>query len=287
VLILSIKEILNGKALSKKAKIGIGIGQDKSQNNLIASICSEFAVKNKCEIEIIGKAENIEELSDNIKKNKLISLIKSNFPEKKLIELLIQNKLNAIIRGSLSSSNFLKEVKDQFNIDEILRLALLETYDKQQFFYGPVGIDECNNLNRKKMFLENAIKILKNLGIEPKISILSGGRLGDLGRDPHVDETIKEAWQIIEYFSENAPNISIFHDQILIENSVYKTKANLIIAPDGISGNLIYRTLVHLGGGNAYGAIYMNLERTIIDTSRVGKPTEIKGALMLALAFSS
>ncbi|MHA1283002.1 MAG: hypothetical protein ACTSQP_10895 [Promethearchaeota archaeon] len=45
--------------------------------------------------------------------------------------------------------------------------------------------------------------------------------------------------------------------------------------------------MVHLGGGNAYGAIYMNLERTIIDTSRVGKPTEIKGALMLALAFSS
>ncbi|MHA1283003.1 MAG: hypothetical protein ACTSQP_10900 [Promethearchaeota archaeon] len=148
---MSIKEILNGKALSKRAKIGIGIGQDKNQNNLIASICSEFAVKNNCKIEIIGKTENIEELSDDIKKNDLISLIKSKFPEKKLIESLIQNKLNAIIRGSLSSSDFLKEVKEQFKVDEILRLALLETYDKHQFFYGPVGIDECNNLKNLKL----------------------------------------------------------------------------------------------------------------------------------------
>ncbi|MFX1345221.1 MAG: phosphotransacetylase, partial [Promethearchaeota archaeon] len=61
---------------------------------------------------------------------------------------------------------------------------------------------------------------------------------------------------------------------------------NIIIAPDGISGNLIYRTLVHLGGGKAYGAIYMNLEKVIIDTSRVGELSEIQGALLLALSLS-
>jgi len=63
-------------------------------------------------------------------------------------------------------------------------------------------------------------------------------------------------------------------------------KSNLIIAPDGISGNLIYRTLVHLGGGKAYGAIYMGIDKTIIDTSRVGNHSEFYGALVLALALN-
>ena len=81
------------------------------------------------------------------------------------------------------------------------------------------------------------------------------------------------------------PNIHITHDEILIENAI-ANKSNLIIAPDGISGNLIYRTLVHLGGGKAYGAIYMGLEKIIIDTSRVGGLSEIQGALILALALS-
>jgi len=49
---------------------------------------------------------------------------------------------------------------------------------------------------------------------------------------------------------------------------------------------LIYRTLVHLGGGKAYGAIYMGLKKNIIDTSRVGEISEIQGALLLALALT-
>ena len=84
---------------------------------------------------------------------------------------------------------------------------------------------------------------------------------------------------------EKYVNITITHDEILIEKAI-ENKSNLIIAPDGISGNLIYRTLVHLGGGKAYGAIYMGLKHTIIDTSRVGDISEIHGALLLALALS-
>jgi len=78
----------------------------------------------------------------------------------------------------------------------------------------------------------------------------------------------------------------IEHSEILIENAIAK-KTNLIIAPDGITGNLIYRTLVHLGGGKAYGAIYMDIERAIVDTSRVGDISEIRGALILAQSLSS
>jgi predicted methyltransferase MtxX (methanogen marker protein 4) len=80
------------------------------------------------------------------------------------------------------------------------------------------------------------------------------------------------------------PEILISHDEILIENAI-DNNVNLIIAPDGISGNLIYRTLVHLGAGKAYGAIYMGLNKILVDTSRVGNLNEIYGALLLAYSL--
>ena len=160
----------------------------------------------------------------------------------------------------------------------------METYDGFQFFYGPVGIDECKNIESKVSFVNKAIEELEALNIIPKISILSGGRLGDLGRDSQVDKSINNAKEVVALLKKQHPNLEINHDEILIENAIYN-KSNVIIAPEGISGNLIYRTLVHLGGGKAYGAIYMGLDKVIIDTSRVGKPTEIYGALVLASAL--
>ena len=100
-----------------------------------------------------------------------------------------------------------------------------------------------------------------------------------------MDISIEEANKVIDYFKKTHPNLNINHDEILIENAV-SNKSNLIIAPNGISGNLIYRTLVHLGGGKAYGAIYMDLNKVMIDTSRVGDASEYLGALIMAKALT-
>ena len=192
--------------------------------------------------------------------------------------------IDAVVRGSLSSSKFLKILKTNLNISEVNRIALLETFDGYQFFYGPVGIDECNDVKNKITFVNKAIKELQSLNIVPKISILSGGRYSDIGRDPQVDKTINIAKEVVDFLKQQHSNLDINHDEILIENAI-SNKANIVIAPEGVSGNLIYRTLVHLGNGKAYGAIYMDLEKPIIDTSRVGNLSELNGALILALAL--
>jgi predicted methyltransferase MtxX (methanogen marker protein 4) len=180
----------------------------------------------------------------------------------------------------------LKNLDVILNISDINRLALLETSSGHQFFFGPVGIDECNNLNSKEQFIEKALKVLSTLHIEPKISVLSGGRLGDIGRNVEIDKSIKEAKELVDYFKLEKPDLEIEHSEILIETAI-ENKSNLILAPNGIAGNLIYRTLVHLGGGKAYGAIYMGIDYKIVDTSRVGDFTEIYGGLILALALSN
>jgi putative methanogen marker protein 4 len=190
------------------------------------------------------------------------------------------------VRGSLGSSKFLQGLQSTLNILKINRLALLETFKGYQFFFGPVGIDECNDLNSKILFVNKAVQEIKALNLEPKISILSGGRIGDVGRNSTVDRSIEEAQKVVDHFKDRNSSMKIEHSEILIENAIAKEN-NLLIAPGGISGNLIYRTLVHLGGGKAYGAIYMDIGHAIVDTSRVADISEIRGALILAQCLSS
>ncbi len=284
---MTILEIFESKAKLNEAQIGIGLGQSKEQNLKILEACLEFLEAYKSKILIFGNEIAIDHLKNNnehIENHEYIDLITSKEPEQEIINFLSNNMINAVIRGSLSSSKFLKKLKLELNISEVNRLALLETYSGFQFFYGPVGIDECNDIDSKLIFVNKAINEMQSLNIEPKISILSGGRLSDIGRDPKVDKTITIAEEVVDNIKKEHPSLEINHDEILIEKAI-SNKSNLIIAPDGLSGNLIYRTLVHLGDGKAYGAIYMDLHKIIIDTSRVGKISELKGALLLALAL--
>jgi len=285
---MTLIEAFKSIAKLKNANIGIGLAESEEHDIKVLQASLKFLKTFNSTIFLFGNEKaitSIENNKDYKKSTKGIELVKSKTPENEIFNFLNNNIIHAIVRGNFSSSNFLKNVKELFNVKVINRLALLETYDGFQFFYGPVGIDECNNIDSKIDFVNKAIKQFESLNIEPKISILSGGRLGDIGRDAIVDKTINIAEEVVEYLRRENPNLRINHDEILIENAIYN-KSNLIIAPDGISGNLIYRTLVHLGGGKAYGAIYMDLDQVIIDTSRVGNLNEVLGALILALALT-
>lgn len=272
----------------KTANIGIGLGTSEFHNQKILKASFDFLREKSSKIYIFGNKRailNIDKQKSDMNNNSNITFIKCEEAEKEIFESLNNNIIDAIIRGSLSSNKFLDNLRSYLNIQKINRLALLETVNGHQFFFGPVGIDECNNLVDKLEFLEKSLKEFELLNIKPNISILSGGRLGDIGRDDKIDKSIRDGEKIVETIKKKYPTLSIKHHEILIEDAV-RNKANLILAPEGISGNLIYRTLVHLGGGKAYGAIYMGLKNAIIDTSRVGDISEIRGAFLLALALA-
>ena len=284
---MAIVEKFSLMAKGKEARIGIGLGNSKLHNFKILDVCVKFLQKFKSKIYAFGNNTSINQVqNENLPTPESdIVLIESGKLEQKIFEFLKDNTINSIIRGSLGSNSFLANFKSYLNAKKINRLALLETVEGHQFFYGPVGIDECNNVENKIEFLQFAIKKFGLLGITPIISILSGGRRGDIGRDTNVDDSIKNGDEVVSIMKKRYPDLKISHDEILIEKAI-ENKSNLIIAPNGISGNLIYRTLVHLGGGKAYGAIY-NTKQAIIDTSRVAKSSEILGALMLGLALSN
>ena len=285
---MSILQQFKFMAEGKNAKIGIGLGISEFHNKKILNASIDFLEKNDSKIYLFGDKTSLNDIRvlESYERNKSnLSLVESPIPYENIFQFLRDKKINAIVRGSLNSNKFLQNLKQFLSVREVNRLALLETVNGHQFYYGPVGIDECNNFKKKVIFVKNAIIELKSLSIIPNISILSGGRKDDLGRDSKVDENIKIASKVVKSIKEENPDLLIRHDEIMIESAIEK-RSNLIIAPDGIAGNLIYRTLVHLGGGKAHGAIYMGLDQTIVDTSRVGEYSEIYGALLLALALS-
>ncbi len=278
-LIQTIKEI----AQSKKQLIGLGVSLTDKEYISRTIRSAESAVKNNlANVLLVGDKNEIESFGIT----EPLEIHHSKTPERTLLELLHQKKIAGAVRGSLSSTKFLIEVKNQFHVKNIFRIALLETTSNFPFFFAPIGIDEGRNLAEKVTLIEAEYSLLKLLQMpQASIGILSGGRMSDIGRDSHVDKTIAEAEELITIIKQKKGDINVRHYEILIENAIYD-ECRAILAPDGISGNLIYRTLIHLGNGKSHGAWYYNITPPIIDTSRVGPLFEYESAIAFASALS-
>ncbi|MDD1645397.1 MAG: methanogenesis marker protein Mmp4/MtxX [Methanomicrobiales archaeon] len=180
-------------------------------------------------------------------------------PEEGLVRALMDGGIDAAVRGTLPSSTTLSFLKKASGVPNLLRIALLETGDGRKFLLAPVGVDEGWTVAEKVELVERGREMAAAVGLPSTVAVLSGGRTGDRGRHEQVDRSLAEAERV-------AALTKATHAEILIEDAV--GRFGMILAPDGISGNLIFRTLVLLGGGKGHGAPVVNIGRTFVDTSR-------------------
>ncbi len=199
----------------------------------------------------------------------------SGHPAARMIGDLASGNIAAAVRGTLPANETLQELKRVFNTRELERIVLLETGDNIRFFLAPVGVDEGWTVAQKISLVEKGRIIASRFGLPDKVGILSGGRLGDIGRHEIVDRTMADA-ELVSHIT------GACHYEIRIEDAI--RECGLIIAPDGISGNLIFRTLTFAGMGAAHGAPVVNIEKIFVDTSRVNP--DYTNALILAASLS-
>ena len=257
------------KALENHARIALGI--DIVTPKLLHSAAKglEFA-----DVVLVGDSHAINKIGTELE------VIHSNKPAKTLVDLLVSGDVDGSVRGTLSANSTLSYLKQAFGMDKLFRVALLETPDGTPLFLAPVGIDEGATKEDKLEFIRRAAEHIRRFDVEPKIAVLSGGRFEDRGRDSYVDKTLDDA----EYVTRKAQQegYDVKHYGILIEDAV--GEANFILAPDGVSGNLIFRTLVLVAGGYGYGAPVL-MDKVFVDTSRVGG--HYTKAIMMASALVS
>jgi putative methanogen marker protein 4 len=271
---MKIKESLERRARKKRSRIAIGAGDERKEyveKILRAAESVDFA-----DVTVVGG--NIPESAD-------LPIIDSRNIEKDLIGLLKSASVDAVVRGSCDASKAIKEISKQLQPQKIGRVALLETASGQEFFLAPVGIDEGNSTYEKVFLIREGIKLVRRMGIEPSVAVLSGGRKSDLGRHKNVDRTIREAKEIMDIIRGDEFS-KIKNYNILVEDAIVGG-ANFVIAPDGITGNLMFRTLAFLGDGKAYGAPIVGMDKVFVDTSRAESAEEYAVALTMAGALAS
>jgi len=199
------------------------------------------------------------------------AVAESEKPWEMLARDLYAGKIDAAVRGTLPSVAALQALKEAACVDHLERAALLEDGKGRKFLLAPVGIDEGWTVVDRVAIARRAGELATRLGLGKGVAILSGGRLSDAGRHPRVDESLAQA--------ELVARLTGFpHFEILIEDAA--ETCSVIIAPDGICGNLVFRTLALLGCGHGHGAPVMNIDRVFIDTSRASP--DYANALRLA-----
>jgi putative methanogen marker protein 4 len=246
-------------------RIGIGIAEDPDK--VIASANSAsgpFETICYCCPGVIDKKSA----------GKNVQVLEHPRPEQALVDDLASGRIDAAVRGTLPSNATLKALKKAMGVDHLERIALLETVYGKKFLFTPVGVDEGWTVAEKLELIKKGRTIAKKFGLPGKVGVLSGGRLGDIGRHPQVDTSMAEA-ELVARLSDSV------HCEILIEDAI--ETCGLIIAPDGISGNLAFRTLVFLGGGHGHGAPVVNISRIFVDTSRASP--DYTNALLLAASL--
>lgn len=204
-----------------------------------------------------------------------IDIHESLHPEEDLVRDLMSGTIRAAVRGTLPSNSTLSALKRVSGVDHLERIALLETADGRKFLLAPVGVDEGWSVREKVIFVKKGIEIARKFGLPDKVAVLSGGRMGDVGRNPHIDRSLADAELV-------ARLTGVVHNEILIEDAI--KDSGVIIAPDGISGNLIFRTLTFLGAGHGHGALVVNIDKIFVDTSRASP--DYVNAIMLADSLS-
>ncbi len=192
-----------------------------------------------------------------------ISLVGFEEP-RDLVVSLRRGEIGAAVRGTLGSSRVLQCLKDEFKMKEVMRAAVLEDSHRKAFILAPVGIDEGIDYPSRVRLAIAAVEYFSRIGWDLKIGVLSKGRPEDANRGPQIRTSLEEGEMIAKALREQGMNTE--HHAILLEDAV--KDCDLVIAPDGVSGNLIFRSLHFVGAARAYGAPVVNLDKVFVDTSR-------------------
>lgn len=207
--------------------------------------------------------------------------------EEELFDAFIDPNIDAVVRGSLNASMVIKTIKEFKSNEKVNRATYVNTsdddrFDKDyEFLLTPVGIDEGHTIEEKVSLAIQAANFIQSLGKSPKIAILSEGRKDDYGRTNRIDRSLKESEnlceELIERFEglenfdnesdDESKNYSIKNYYILLEQAINDGN-NVILASDGIFGNIIFRALILLDSWPSYGAVTLGIDEIFIDTSR-------------------
>jgi predicted methyltransferase MtxX (methanogen marker protein 4) len=199
-----------------------------------------------------------------------------------LVAALVEGRVDAVVRGTLSSHETLQELMGATGSSTPGRVALMAPEGGPAFLLTPVGIDEGRDMGERWTLLEHAVELAMSLDVEPRVAVMSMGRPEDTGRGAIIAQSAREC----EALRSAAETRGIVAECVGIQLERAVGSANVILAPDGVTGNLIFRSLHLVAGLGSWGAVATGvLPLVYIDTSR--ERSDFRNAIDLARTVAS
>ncbi len=182
-----------------------------------------------------------------------------------LVRALAERRVDAAVRGTLPAEEVLHHLRGAMRSRSPGRAALMDMGEGRALLLVPVGIDEGRTVAQRWRLLEASARAVAALGEVPRVAVMSKGRPDDAGRGPDIARSIRECDELVGRASRARIDATGTH--ILVERAV--GECNVLVAPDGVTGNLMFRLLHYVGGHDAWGALALHLLPLVyVDTSR-------------------
>jgi predicted methyltransferase MtxX (methanogen marker protein 4) len=182
-----------------------------------------------------------------------------------LVGALRAGHVEAAVRGALPAGTLLRALgKDA---DHVQRGALLEPRPGRGVVLGPVGITEGRTPGARARFAQEAAAYLLRVGLlteEPLIAVMATGRPEDAPRATSVARSLAQGHEVTRRLEKQG--LDAFEAGVLIEDVV--ADVDIVVAPDGVAGNLLFRALHLVAGIPSWGALCTGTPLTLVDTSR-------------------
>jgi phosphate butyryltransferase len=285
--------------------------QGKPTRRIVVAAAADIhvleAIKRACELKIvepylIGESEKIIALSASIGlKNEDFQIIDEPDQSKaciKAVALIKEGKAEILMKGMVPTSVLLKAVLNkEFGLrkrETLSHFALFQT----SYYHKLIGISDAAmnispSVDEKVSIIENAVEVMNNLGILiPKVAILAPVE--------YVNDKISsttDAAAITGFFQEKKNNNCIVFGPLALDNAISKEAAyqkgitsvvagdaDILIAPDLNSGNILYKSLIFLSDG-VVAAIITGATAPIVLTSRADSEMNKLYSIALAAAF--
>ncbi len=294
----SLNDIVESAKKKETRRLAVAAAADRPvleavKNAYEEGIIIPVLVGNKAEIEKICKEINFDLTGIEIheENNPAISSVKA-------VALIKEGKADILMKGLVSTAPLLKAILDKekglTKGSTLSHFALIES----PYYHKLVGVTDAAmniapELNEKVHIINNSVEVFHRLGIkEPKVAIV--GPLEVV--NPKIESTTHAALLSVMN-KRNQIKGCIIDGPFAIDNAVSKEAAehkglvsdvagdaDIIVAPDLNSGNILYKTLMFMGGCTS-AAVIMGAKVPVVLTSRADTDKSKMMSIALAAAM--
>lgn len=251
----------------------------------------------------IGDKEKIlaiaEEEGFSVDETKIIDEKEDTAAARKAVDMVNNGEVEVIMKGKIQTADLLKQVVNKeyglkkFDVMSHVGMFEVPGYPKLMVITD-AGMLPTPTLEQKVKITENAIEVVKKLGIEnPKIAALAAAEL----ENPKIQASVEAAELKRMNQSGTFPGCMvegpISYDLVVSKESAeikgYESpitgEADILVVPDMTAGNLLAKALLFSGNSKLAGII-MGAKVPIVLTSRGSSSEEKFFSIALAAAVS-